>query len=155
MRTPVPEAIVLIPSGMTSPRFPAFAVPTRRGNGLVLLALLLVVVVVLVMMFGKTGGTSYMDQVKKTRDSGREMAREIRTEQMSLLIAMYREANKRLPKTPADLESPGAFNDGWGKEMTLSFEEKMGKTMVKYHSAGPDGVAGNDDDKVYADTIPY
>ena len=49
----------------------------------------------------------------------------------------------------------GAFNDGWGKEMTLSFEEKTGKTMVKYHSAGPDGVAGNDDDKVYADTIPY
>lgn len=120
-----------------------------------LLALLLVVGVVLIMMFGKTGGTSYMDQVKQTRDSGREMAREIRTEQMSLLIAMYREANKRLPKTPADLESPGAFNDGWGKEMTFSFEERTGKTMVKYHSAGPDGVAGNDDDKAYADTIPY
>jgi hypothetical protein len=140
---------------MTTTCHRSLAARSRRGNGLVLLSLLLVVGIVLYLMFGKTGSTTYMDQVKKTRDNGREMARQIRTEQMSLLIAMYRQSNSKLPKEPADLESPGAYNDGWGKEMTFSFSEQAGKTQVKYHSAGPDGTMGNDDDVDYNDVIPY
>ncbi len=139
---------------MQAPRH-AFRIPTRRGNGLVLISLLLVVGIVLYLMFGRTGGTTYMDQVKKTRDNGRETARQIRTEQMTLLVAMYREANKKLPKTPADLESPGSFNDNWKKEMTFTFEERNGKTLIKYLSAGSDGEAGNADDITYEDTLPY
>jgi hypothetical protein len=134
---------------------PAFSTPVRHGNGVFLIGLLLVVGIILYLMFGKMGSTTYMDQVKKTRDNGREMARQIRTEQMSLLIAMYRESNKKLPKTPADLESPGAFNDGWGVEMSFTFGEQAGKTTVIYLSAGPDNKPGNDDDVKYNDIIPY
>jgi hypothetical protein len=123
---------------MTTNRPLACAAHVRRGNGLVLLVLLLVVVVVLVMMFGKTGGTSYMDQVKQTRDSGREMAREI-PHRADVPAHRHVPRNQQAaPRTlPPDLESPGAFNDGWGKEMTFSFEEKAGKTMVKVSLRGP------------------
>jgi hypothetical protein len=134
---------------------PTFRIAVRHGNGAALIGLLLVVGIVLYLMFGKMGKTTYMDQVKKTRDNGREMVRQIKTDQMSLLIAMYRESNKKLPKAPADLESPGTFNDGWGKEMTFTFSEQAGKTLVTYLSAGPDGNAGNDDDVKYQDTVPY
>lgn len=133
-----------------------FRTPTRPGNGAVILSLLIVVAIVLYLMFGTGGGKkSYMDEVKQTRDNGRETARKISTEQMTLLIAMYRQTNSKLPKTPADLESPNAFNDQWGKEMTFTFEDVRGKTMIKYHSAGPDGEFKTPDDVEYTDTVPY
>jgi len=122
-----------------------------------LLALLIVMGIVLYMMFG-TGGnkTSYMDQVKKTRDNGREMAREIKTDQMSLLIAMYRQTNNKLPAKVADLEAPsGSFNDRWGTEMTFTFVDQGGRTMIKYKSAGPDIQYGTSDDVEYTDSVPY
>lgn len=127
----------------------------RSGNGALILMVLIVMAIGLYLMFGNMGGTSYAQQLKKTRDNGRETAREIRTDQMCLLIAMYRQTNSKLPKTPADLESPGAFNDQWGKEMTFTFEERAGKTVVKLVSAGPDSQPGNADDKTYEATIPY
>ncbi len=74
---------------------------------------------------------------------------------MNTLISMYRESNKKLPKAPADLESPNAFNDQWGKEMTFTFEEKGGRTMVTYLSAGPDGQFKTEDDKKYVAALPY
>jgi len=133
-----------------------FRTPTRPGNGAVILSLLIVVAIVLYLMFGTGGGKkSYMDEVKQTRDNGRETARKISTEQMSLLIAIYRQTNNKLPKNPADLESPNAFNDQWGKEMTFTFEEVRGKTTIKYHSAGPDGELKTLDDVGYTDTVPY
>ena len=55
---------------MTTTCHRSLAARSRRGNGLVLLSLLLVVGIVLYLMFGKTGSTTYMDQVKKTRDNG-------------------------------------------------------------------------------------
>jgi hypothetical protein len=128
---------------------------SRRGNGALILMVLIVLAIGAFLMFGNMGGTSYMGQVKQARDNGRNMAREIKTDQMTLLIAMYRQTNRKLPKVPADLESPGAFNDSWGKELSFTFEERAGKTIVRYASAGPDGVGGNADDKVYEDTLPY
>lgn len=133
-----------------------FSLPTRRGNGILILVILIALAIALYLMFGNMGGgKAYMGEVKRTKDRGQEMAREIQVGQMSMLIAMYRESNKKLPKEPADMESPGAFNDPWGKEMTLSFEEKNGKTVVTYHSAGPDGEVKTEDDKRYTDTLPY
>jgi hypothetical protein len=140
---------------MSNTRTPSFRTPVRHGNGFLILSVLIVMGIILYLMFGKMGGTTYMDQVKKTRDNGRETARQIRTEQMSLLIAMYRESNKKLPVKVEDLESPGAFNDGWGKEMTFKFEEVNGKTKIIYHSAGSDGDMGNADDVDYTDWVPY
>lgn len=127
----------------------------RRGNGLLILVVLIAVAIVLYLMFGNMGGTSYMEEVKKTKDRGESMAREISTGQMSLLIAMYRQSNGRLPASPGDMESPGAFNDRWGREMSFTFASRGGATIVTYRSGGSDGVLGNDDDETYEDRIPY
>jgi hypothetical protein len=134
---------------------PHFRTPVRRGNGAIILVILIALAIVLYLMFGKMGGTTYMGEVKKTRDQGREMARQIKTDQMTLLIAMYRQTNKKLPATPADLESPGAFNDAWGQEMTFTFSEGPQGTVVTFLSAGPDGEAKTEDDVKYTDKIPY
>ncbi|HLO40794.1 MAG TPA: hypothetical protein VK176_07205 [Phycisphaerales bacterium] len=133
-----------------------FTVPTRPGNGLMILVVLIAVAIGLYMLFGSAGGQkSYMQAVKETKDSGKEMARQISTDQMNTLISMYRESNKKLPKEPAELESPGAFNDPWGKEMTFTFGEKAGRTTVTYLSAGPDGQFKTEDDVKYDSTLPY
>jgi hypothetical protein len=133
-----------------------FIVPARPGNGLLILVVLIAVAIGLYMMFGSSGGQkSYMETVKDTKDRGVEMARQISTDQMNTLISMYRESNKKLPKEPAELDSPGAFNDPWGKEMTFTFGEKAGRTTVTYQSAGPDGQFKSEDDVKYESTLPY
>lgn len=135
---------------------PNFRTPVRRGNGALILMVLIVVAIGLYLMFGNTGGgKSYMDTVKKTRDDGRKMARDIKTDQMSMVIAIYRQTNNKLPKTVEELESPGAFNDPWGKEMTFTFTDERGKTNVTYLSAGPDGEFKTADDVTYNDALPY
>jgi len=129
--------------------------PSNRGNGILLLVILITLAIALYLMFGNMGGTSYMQQVQQTKKKGREMVNEISTQQMSLLIAMYRQNNSKLPKEPADLDSPGAFNDQWGKEMRFTFEEKKGQgTIVTYISAGPDGEFGTEDDVKRTDVLP-
>lgn len=133
-----------------------FAVRARRGNGILILIILIALAIGLYLMFGNMGGTSYMNEVKKAKVGGETLAREISTDQMNLLIAMYRESNKKLPKSPADLDAPGgSFNDPWGKEMTFTFEEKGGKTTVTYLSAGQDGQFKTEDDKKYVGVVPY
>lgn len=138
---------------MTSPRLQRNH--RRAGHGALLILVLLGLAVMLYLYFGNMGGTSYMQQVKQTKDRGQEMARQISTSQMSLLIAMYRETNKKLPATPADLESPGAFNDPWGREMTFKFEQSPKGTKVTYFSLGQDGEAKTGDETTYEDVIPY
>lgn len=129
--------------------------PSNRGNGLLILVVLIGLALVLYLMFGNMGGTSYMGQVNQTRKQGRESVNEISTQQMSLLIAMYRQTNNKLPREPADLDSPGAFNDQWRKEMRFTFEEKKGQgTIVTYHSAGPDGEFDTADDVKRTDVLP-
>lgn len=132
-----------------------FTGKVHRGNGLLILVVLIAAAIVLYLMFGNMGGTTYMDQVKQTKDRGEATAREISTGQMTMLIAMFRESNKRLPSQPSDMESPGAFNDPWGKEMTFTFEERGGRTMVTFRSAGSDGEFGTEDDTAYTSAIPY
>lgn len=143
-------------------------IPLRRGNAAFgLIALLLVVAIVLYLMFGagssgggsggNGGGAGYVGEVKKARDKGSEIAFAINTQQLNILIAQYRqEHNGKLPQTPADLDSPGAFNDRWGKEMTFSFSgAEGGNTSVTYRSAGPDGEMNSPDDVTSTGTLPF
>lgn len=139
----------------------------RRGNAAFgLLALLIVVAIVLYMMFGVSGGGSggsagggsgYVGEVKKARDTGVELGFAINAQQLSILIAQYRqEHDGKLPTTPADLDSPGAFNDRWGKEMTFSFAGAQGgSTSVTYRSAGPDGEMNTADDVTSTGVLPF
>jgi hypothetical protein len=142
---------------------------TRRGNGALILVVLIAMAIMLYLYFGSTGGsggsgtskpgsggTTYMGQVQQTRKKGREEATAINTQQLSILIAQYRQENNgKLPKTPADMEGGAAFNDQWGHEMTFSFETSRDKTTVKYHSNGPDGEVGTEDDVVRVDVLPF
>jgi hypothetical protein len=139
----------------------------RRGNAAFgLLALLIVVAIVLYMMFGaSTGGSGgassagngYVGEVKKARDQGVEIGFAINAQQLSILIAQYRqEHNGKLPQSPADLDSPGAFNDRWGKEMTFSFSGAQAEsTAVTYRSAGPDGEMNTRDDVTSTGVLPF
>lgn len=142
---------------------------SRRGNGALILVVLIAMAIMLYLYFGSTGssggggggstskgGTSYMGQVQQTRKRGREEANQISTQQLSILIAQYRvDNNGKLPKTPADLEAGAAFNDQWGHEMTFSFETSREKTTVTYHSNGPDGEPGTEDDLTRTDVLPF
>jgi hypothetical protein len=131
--------------------------PVRRGNAAFgLLALLIVVGLVLYLMFG-AGGTGSVGAAKNSRDKARETVFAINASQLSILIAQYRqEHDGKLPKPPADLDSPGAFNDRWGKEMTFTFGEGVaGKVTVTYRSAGPDGEMNNADDVTTTGDLPF
>jgi hypothetical protein len=139
----------------------------RRGNGALILVVLIALAIVLYLMFGmntggsggstgKGSGSTYMGQVGETRRQGKAAAAEISTQQLSILIAQYRNENNRLPKSPADMgDDRGAFRDPWGNEMTFAFEEQRGKTMVTYRSKGPDGEAGTEDDVSRPDALPF
>lgn len=117
--------------------------------------MLLGLALMLYLYFGNMGGTSYMKQVQKSKANAEAEVRQISTDQLCILISMYRDQNNKLPTSPADIDSPGAFNDPWGKEMTFSFERKDGKTIAKFLSAGKDGEFKTEDDKVYEGALPY
>ncbi len=129
----------------------------RRGNAAFgLIALLIVVAIVMYLMFG-AGGKGYMGAVKQGKDQAKETIFAINASQLSILIAQWRqEHDGKLPKTPADIDSPGAFNDRWGKEMTFTFGTKpSGQTTVTYRSAGPDGEMNNQDDVTATGDLPF
>lgn len=142
---------------------------SRRGHGALIIGVLLVLAIVLYLMFGMStggsggstskgggGGSTYMGQVGQTRKQGKALAQDISTQQLTLLIVQYREANNKLPKAPADLEDSAVyFKDPWGNEMTFSFESARGKTTVTYRSKGPDGEANTEDDVSKTDTLPF
>jgi hypothetical protein len=145
----------------------------RRGHGALIIMVLLVMGIILSLLFGTggggsgsgsttkpgsgSGGTSYMGQVSKTRKQGKAMAQDIATQQLTLLITQYREANSnKLPKGPGDMGDDAVyFKDPWGNEMAFSFENQRGKTLVTYRSKGPDGEANTEDDVSKTDTLPF
>ncbi len=128
----------------------------RGGVGFGLVALLVVILIIGILFTIQTGGgKSYPQQIAETRRQGVEVAREISTQQLSILLAMYRQENNKLPKSPEDLENPGAFKDPWGNPLTFTFQESGGSTKVTYKSPGQDGIAGNEDDWKRTDTLPY
>jgi hypothetical protein len=144
---------------------------SRRGHGALIIVVLLALAIVLYLMFGMStgggsgagstskggGGSTYMGQVSKTRKQGKAMAQDISTQQLTILLAQYRqENNNKLPKSPTDLaDSQSAFKDPWGNELTFSFEDQRGKTVVTYRSKGPDGEANTEDDVSKTDTLPF
>lgn len=137
-----------MPTSRTRPGFrPAF------GAGLIVI--LIVLAIVLILLFGNFGSGSYTGQVAQARKQGIEVRQDIVTMEMSRLISIYRQANGKLPASPADLEAPGAFRDPWGTDVTFTFREEAGATKVIYKSNGPDGEAGTEDDVTREDSLPY
>lgn len=128
----------------------------RGGAGAGLIGLLVVLLIgLLIYAVSGGGGGSYTDQLIESRKTGMEVRQNITTNQLVILIAAYRQERGKLPTTPADLESPGAFNDPWGQEMTFSCKEGPTGTVVTFRSIGPDGQAGNEDDVTREDKLPY
>ncbi|MFN0132912.1 MAG: hypothetical protein ACKVW3_10370 [Phycisphaerales bacterium] len=145
--------------------------PTRHGHAGMLIGLLVVVVIILVLMFGdfsssggtskpgSPGGGSYIGQVGQTRKSGREMAFSLNTQQLTTMIAQYKqEHNEQLPKSWADIEGlpKQSYTDQWGNEITFTIEkDARGPGKVTYRSRGPDAEANTSDDIVKVDTLPF
>jgi len=132
----------------------------RRGNGALILVVLIALAIILFLYFGSMGGSkSYMGTVASTRKQAKQTVQDINTQQMSTLIAIYRQNNGKLPKSPADLEENAQyFKDPWGGPLTFTFEEGKGRngpTKVIYHSNGPDGEPNTEDDVTKVDTVPY
>jgi hypothetical protein len=133
---------------------------SRRGNAGLIIVVLLALAIILYLMFGNMGGgKSYMGTVASTRKQAKQTVQDINTQQMSMLIAMYRQRNGKLPKSPADMDDDAQFfKDPWGGPLTFTFEESKGgrggATRVVYHSNGPDGEAKTEDDVTKTDTLP-
>ncbi|MBL9032283.1 MAG: hypothetical protein JNM80_11350 [Phycisphaerae bacterium] len=151
---------------------PGSAGPTRHGHAGLLIGLLVVVVIVLVLLFGdfsSTGGTtsatgspgggSYAGQVAQTRKSGRETAFSINSQQLTTMIAQYKqEHNDKLPKSWADIEGlpKQSYTDAWGNELAFTIEAgPRGPGKVTYRSNGPDGQPNTSDDIVKVDSLPF
>jgi hypothetical protein len=140
---------------MPSPS-PSILSAIRRGHGALILIVLIAVAIGLFLMFGNMGGTSYTQQVAQTQKSGRSLAHDLNTRQLSILIAQYRSEQNRLPKTAADLDQEAAFRDQWGNPITFSFEQAPGgQTTVIYRSKGPDGQPNTQDDVEKRETLPF
>jgi hypothetical protein len=132
--------------------------PHPRGHGALLLMVLIALAIILFMAFGSVGGgKSYTQQISQTRKQGVQMARELETRQLTILIAQYRvENNGKLPKSAADMDNESAFLDPWRNPLVFTYETpRNGPTKVIFRSAGPDGQANTEDDLVKEDTLPF
>lgn len=131
----------------------------RRGNGALILVVLLAIAIMLFLYFGSMGGNkSYMQTVASSRKQAKQTVQDIATQQLGILIAQYRVDNGKLPKTPEELDNAAAVRDPWGGTITWTFEEPKGgrgNTKVIYHSNGPDGQAGTEDDVTKTETLPF
>jgi hypothetical protein len=128
----------------------------RRGHGALILIVLIAIAIILLLYFGG-GNSSYMNQVSSTRKAARNTAQDISTQQLSILIAQYRQEHNKLPASPADLDNDAAFRDPWGGQITFTFKTPRpgGPTTVTYHSDGPDGQPATEDDVNRTDTLPF
>jgi hypothetical protein len=127
----------------------------RGAAGAGLLLVLLALLIMLVLYFSNFGGGSYMKSLGTARHQAKDLVQEINTQQLSILISTYRQTNNKLPKTAEDLESPGAFRDPWGRDMTFVFETNGDNTKVIYHSLGPDGQPDTEDDIRKPEQLPF
>lgn len=132
--------------------------PHRRGHGALILSVLIAIAIILILMFGNFGGGSYMKQVSNTRKKGKDTAAEISTQQLTILIAQYRQTNGKLPANWEELEAPAeSYRDPWGQPLTFTCEtdKRTGSTKVTFRSIGPDGEANTADDVVRTENLPF
>lgn len=128
-----------------------------RGHGALLLLVLVAVAIILVLMFGNFGGGSYSQGLAGARREARQTAADINVRHLAILIAQHRVEHGRLPTRPEDLDNAEAFRDAYGNTISFTYDEPRpgGATQVTFRSAGPDGVAGNEDDLVATAPLPY
>jgi hypothetical protein len=106
--------------------------------------------IVLYLMFGNMGGTTYMDEVNKTRKQGQQTNIDMQAQQLLTSVTQYQLANDALPRSMEDLEAPaGAFLDPWGLQVRFTCEKDQGSGSGVLHivSAGPDGEFETEDDQ--------
>jgi hypothetical protein len=131
---------------------------TVRGSAAFgLIALLVVLAIVLLLYFGNAGGGNYAQQLSEARKQGQRLEMRLNTQQLTLLIATYRQQNGKMPRTWEEMEAPpAAYTDPWGHAMTVAVEEeRAGGARVTYRSAGPDGEPNTGDDLVQTDALPF
>jgi len=91
---------------------------------------------------------------KNPRKQAVELKQEIDTHNLTQLIAAcYLSNDSKLPKTPEDTGNEASFRDPWGHQITFTYEKVGDKTMVIYHSNGPDGQPGTEDDVIKKDPL--
>lgn len=122
-----------------------------------LIGLLLVMAIMLYLMFGTTGGSGYVEQVKKTRDSGKQLAVDINTRDLLTLIATHQMNTGELPRSIEELDTPAvAFKDPWGTVLSFDYvDERATPPTVIITSAGPDLAFGTEDDIVKQERLPF
>ena len=128
-------------------RGPSVSNSGRAAIGLI--GLLVVTLIVLYLMFGNMGGTTYMDEVDKTRKQGQQVSIDMQSEQLLTCITQYQLTNDALPESMADLDVPeNAFVDPWGLQVRFTCEKDpgTGRGVVHIVSAGPDGEFDTEDD---------
>ena len=65
---------------------PATPSPRTRGMGALLVVVLVAMLIILLLYFGG-GKSSYMNQVSNTRKQGKQMAQDINTGQLTIMIS--------------------------------------------------------------------
>jgi hypothetical protein len=128
----------------------------RRGSGALILVVLIALAIILFLYFGGGKG-SYMNQVKQTRQKGRDTAVAISFDQFNMLIGMYHQRNGKYPRSVEEMEDDApSFRDPWGGPVTFTIEESKGRgpAQVRYHSPGPDQTDGTPDDINKTETLP-
>lgn len=131
------------------------ASPRRRGAGALILVVLIALLIILLLYFN----TGYTQQVSQTRKKGKQLAQDINTQQLTIMISQYRQENGKLPTSWDQMEglSKESYTDPWGNLMTFRCEDdkRGGKTKVIFHSDGPDGEAKTEDDINRTETLQF
>lgn len=130
------------------------------GAGIGLLVVLIAVAIGLYLMFGQTGpgGSSYMGNVKETRDRTADLGIQLQARQIAMLVAQQHSMTGRYPETLSAVEGLelGYLVDQWDQpfEMKLHREGQRVRS-IELRSPGPDGQLGSEDDIVHTEPLPY
>jgi len=134
---------------------------TRRGGaGIGMLVVLIAVALGLWLMFGKTGpgGSSYMGNIRDTRDSSKSLGIQLQARQVAMLVATQHASTGTYPEKIEDVEGlEGAYMiDEWDQPFVMTLN-RTGHTVrsIELRSPGPDGILGNEDDIVHTEPLPF
>lgn len=130
------------------------------GAGIGLLVVLIAVVIGMWLLFGRTGpgGSSYMGNLKETRDDAESLVITRQARQIAILVAQQEMATGEYPESMEDIEDfdPSTFVDEWGEPFRMQLNREGRKvSAIQLRSAGPDGLFDTEDDTVHLEKLPY
>ncbi len=127
----------------------------RRGYAVFgLIGLLLVVAIIFALNFAP-GGVA--EKSLEARQEAEGLAATLDARQIAMLAAIHRQAEGSLPQTRGEFDTdPRIFEDRRGNPVEIAYETTgRSSTVLVLTSAGPDGVAGNEDDVDIRAPLPY